>query len=209
MKDKIEVEYLHRYKMKKKEMIVWNSLCTKVRTNCCRMELPDGYAETINESISSSVPYAYERGYYKKNKTFYEISQGDRGALSLTLSTQSEECAIWYFTEQIASSVGLDLELKNRSQYTPLWRYHDKFDDANKCWRESPQGWKINLRYDGRIYWFEYTIRALSKIYKGERIDDYIETRIRYMNQWFDEAHWGFDKDRMCFIEISDSPEHD
>ena len=210
MKNDYLAEMMYRYKMNADENRTWNAFCTEIEENCSKMELPTEFEVDIRNYLLPKA-YAYSRGYQFK-WGYYEVFVGDRGSLSIVLITNSKEEARWEYLKSIARDIGLSLELRNRKQTERMWHFGIKaYDPVLKKWNENPDGWKYNLRYDGRKYWFEYSICALSKVFNtnSSRMDMYITECTNLMNRWFYDQHWGFDKLQMEFVELSTSPEHD
>lgn len=191
------------------ESNIWHIFCIEVESNCKRMKIPKAHKNTISEHLAPQFTYAFSRGYHSK-LGYYEIAEGDRGSLSISLATIFKDEAMWHYLKNIASSVGYSLELINRKCYEPMWHYGtERYDSALKTWNENPSGWKYTVRYDGRKYWFEYAISALSNVYDEQHLDDYISECENFMNRWFCDKHWGFDRSIMEFVEESTSLEHD
>ena len=200
---------MYRYKMNADENKVWVDFCTLVDEHCKKMELPAEYEKNVKDHLVSQ-SYEFSRGY-QSEWGYYEVYD-ERGNLSIILTTTSKEDAMWKYLKSITTEVGLSLELKNRNLTEPLWHYGtQKYDPVLKKWNENPVGWKYDLPYDGRKYWFAYCICALSKIYDVHdlRMDTYIKECTDYMNRWFYDQHWGFDILQMKFVELSHSTKHD
>jgi hypothetical protein len=197
--------------MNAEENKVWDAFCVEIEKDCAKMQLPAEFEAKIKRHLLPCVPYAYTRGFQFR-RGYYDVCEGDRGSLSIILMTTSKEEARWAHLKSIASEIGLALELRNRNQTEPMWHYGiQTYDPVLGKWNENPDGWKYDLRYDGRKYWFEYCICALSKVFDVNEspMDTYIRECTDYMNRWFYDQHWGFDKLQMEFVELSNSPEHD
>ncbi len=62
---------------------------------------------------------------------------------------------------------------------------------------------------DARIYGFEKYLRLLKTGYPPKLWEEEVRTYVRLMNYWYRESHWDYDREKLCFIEVSHSKEHD
>ncbi|MEA4910998.1 MAG: hypothetical protein VB092_00095 [Oscillospiraceae bacterium] len=194
------------YKMHISEQNVWESFCGRVHSCCSTMEIQADGKEIIDKKLKTSPSPDFYRGFHEKIG-YYELYVDDRGELNLKLQTAEEEEALWFFLKSIASDVGYKMECAFREQNLPKWRYGiASYDHVKKQWNENPPGWFYTVRYDGRLYWFGYAIRALEKYYHNcPRLNSYISQCTEHMNRWFKDEHWIFDKNAMRFVEARSS----
>jgi len=204
-------EKLYSYDMNSNENEVWIAFCSEVKMNCITMGIGLEFEAIIKNKLLTYMAHSYSRGY-QFGLGYYEVDAGDRGDLSIALLTDSKEEAMWEFLVSITREVGQYLEISNRKLNEPMWHYGTQtYDPVLKNWNENQDGWKYDLRYDGRKYWFEYSIRTLSKVFdiNSSKMNIYTKKCTDLMNHWFYDQHWGFDKLLMEFLELSNSPEHD
>ncbi|SHO48709.1 hypothetical protein [Anaerocolumna xylanovorans] len=179
---------LSYYKMTEEEEKVWKELCEKVHLYLAELQIPGEYEAVISERLKTNIYYTKNCGYHKEHGYYY-VEFGDRGSLHLLLLSGDINDALWCLLERIIDEISMRESQKNK--------------------RINESGWKCNTKFDYRKYWFEYEIKALSKIVDSEFLKDYINNRLHSMNWWFNPLHWGFDCKRMEFVEVSDSVERD
>ncbi len=80
--------------------------------------------------------------------------------------------------------IGINVELKNRSLLEKQW------NDSN-----------FSTSYDSRKYMFEFIVEIINQI-DVEFANQLTEEYTTYMNKWFDERHWEYDKETKQFLEI-------
>ena len=56
---------------------------------------------------------------------------------------------------------------------------------------------------------FERYLKNLKCGFPPARWEEKVEKHIHLMNYWYAVPHWDYDRDKLCFIEISDAKEHD
>ena len=80
--------------------------------------------------------------------------------------------------------IGINVELKNRSLLEKQW------NDSN-----------FSTSYDSRKYMFEFIVEIINQI-DVEFANQLTEEYTTYMNKWFNERHWEYDKETKQFLEI-------
>ena len=161
----------------------------------------------IEEKTNSVNPYFHEAGYCATAGYFY-IAIGDRGALSLECSSPNPDDIRWYLLQKIVSHVWQQMELAVRMTEEQNWRYKRTFTNGKLDFAEN-KNWLYNTVHDTRKFCFEYVINSLSRVFSMERLQPYVNERINYMNGKFEQPHWDFEWQKMCFVEISNSQERD
>ena len=203
----MDVKKLYKYQMNDEELRIWGLFQSQIRKDCQRVNVSISFTKYIETQIDSKYPYSHTSGYCTEVGYFY-VAEGDFGELFLECLSQNREDIRWYITEIIFSHIGQQLELEGRENEEKRWRYQRKFKKGKLKLRENKK-WIYNAVHDNRKYWFEYTISALAKIFDEDRVQPYVSNHITLMNRWFYDTHWDFDWENMCFIEVSDSKEHD
>ena len=89
------------------------------------------------------------------------------------------------------------------------WRYYrDHAEDGR--WRYvEHRSYDYNAIEDPRLYGFECFLRRLHYAFPPDRWERKVQEHVHLMNYWYTEPHWDYDRENLCFIEISDSREHD
>ncbi len=71
------------------------------------------------------------------------------------------------------------------------------------------RNYDYNAIDDARLYGFESFLRIFHFGATAERWEEQIERHVALMNFWYEKPHWDYDREQLCFIEISNSKEHD
>ncbi len=204
-------EILLHHVMNEEEQNIWLKLSGRVLKDCEKMKLLAEDQKTVLEALSIRIPGEYQRGYHHVHG-YYELAE-DSGKYYLDLVSSDEEEVRFYFLEKICDRVGFRKEFAKRETFRKEWHYTDSFDPVRGVWLENKgNDWKYDLRYDGRKYWFEETIRLLAVVYPLEespRLRNYIRTAAALLNRHFEKPRWGFDIVDMEFVEISKAKEKD
>lgn len=185
----MELRELYNYKMNPAELEEWMHVADKVRSLCEKLGLVDTYGVMIKNAISSSIFCDHRAGFCTKIGYYY-IEEGDRDKIYLKCQSRDpDEMAFHVMHQKILRTIGRKLEMEKRV--------------------ELEKNWTGNNNYDSRKYWFEYVIGNLAKVFEGRVVEKVILQYTGYMNRWFDDEHWQFDREKMEFVEVSDSKEHD
>lgn len=54
----------------------------------------------------------------------------------------------------------------------------------------------------------EDDLRRWKEVLSPERWEKKVRTHVDLMNRWFKKDHWGYDREKLCFVEISDCKEY-
>ena len=94
-------------------------------------------------------------------------------------------------------------------QEEKVWRYYRHHAENGKWLDTERRHYDYNAIEDPRLYGFECFLRASKYGLPSERWEKNVQDHIRLMNYWYTVPHWDYDRQALCFIEISDSKEHD
>ena len=197
---------LYTYRMTESDLQKWNQLQSQIIRDCQRVKTSPSFSEFINTQVSPAESYMHTAGYCNTVGYFY-VTEAERGELSLQCASHNSKDMRWYIMKKILIHIGRQLELKGREIEEKNWRYPRNFKNGELTFEEN-ENWIYNAVHDSRKFCFEYTIVSLGKIFEADRVYPYALECLNFMNKWFDPPHWGFDREKMCFIEISDSKEH-
>lgn len=202
-------EQLFRYLMSEAEQTEWISFTNYIKA-CVKKISNNKTTDIITERyLEEMTPYEWVRGYSNEFGFFVILQRERSNEKQIMLLTKDSKEASWYYLKEIFTEIGKKEEISKRSQYELQWhRGTREYDRIKKEWNENPTGWIYDLRYDGRKYWFEYTIHALGHYFPDSRLKEYIEILSKYMNRWFDDEHWIYDDEKEAFVENSHSLEH-
>lgn len=206
----MEINELFIYQMTQAECEKWSEVQDIIHRSCKVLNIPETYHSIIENATQSRG--AYHLAGFCETEGYYFVEEGDRGELHLACKTFSlAEICSYIMHHRILYAIGTKMELQNRSELEQRWKY--RVDNKNCRPRHLPlienSNYQYHTRYDSRKMWFEYIINNLAVIFDEERVEKVIEEYTGYMNRWFDDKHWEFDKTCKEFIEISDSVEHD
>jgi hypothetical protein len=203
----MDAKELYGYRMTSLETSKWLALQNQIMCDCQFLQISSQFKEIIEKKSSAKESYLHEAGYHEK-AGYYYISIGDYGEPALKCLSHDPNNMRWYVLEEIVTYVGQEQERKTRRTEEQNWRYTRDFKDGKPAYVENER-WIYNTIYDTRKFWFEYAINSLYKVFGASRLYPYVSEHIGLMNQWFVQPHWDFDWQKMCFVEISDSQEHD
>ena len=89
------------------------------------------------------------------------------------------------------------------------WRWY-RHHAENGQWRYvERRHYDYNAIEDARLYGFESFLRKLKYGFPPERWEERVCEHVKLLNYWYAVPHWDYDREKLCFIEISDSREHD
>ena len=130
---------------------------------------------------------------------------GERGGPDeVVYAAKSEEdLKLWQF-EQVCRFIK-EKEPPARKR----WRWYRDHAENGKWLYVERQSYDYNAIEDPRLYGFECLLRRLKNGFPRDRWERAVKERVRLMNYWYDKPHWDYDRKKLCFIEISDSREHD
>lgn len=185
----MELMELYNYKMNPAELDEWMRVAEKTRGYCAQLGLIEDYGVMVKNAISSSVFCDHRAGFCTKIGYYY-IEEGDRDKIYLKCQSYDiDEMTFYVMHQKILRTIGRKLEMEKRV--------------------ELEKNWTGNNRYDSRKYWFEYVLSNLISVFEGQQIKQTIAQYTDYMNRWFDDVHWKYDLEKMEFMEVSDSKEHE
>ena len=148
-------------------------------------------------------PIDFFSGYYLDGLTV--MSEGERGAPdTVEFRARSEEELRYWQLEVVCQLIR---EVRPRKE--KRWRY-TRLDAPDGHWRYvEHRHYDYNAIEDARLYGFECYLRNLKCGFPPDRWEEKVRERVKLMNVWYVTPHWDYDREKLCFIEISDSKEHD
>ena len=140
-------------------------------------------------------------GYYLDGLTV--MSEGERGGPdTVAYRAESEEDLRYWQLECICRFVG-------KADRSKTWRYcRDHAENGSWLYVEH-RHYDYNAIEDPRLSGFERFLRNIKYGFPPDRWEKKVKEYVHLMNFWYTIPHWDYDRDRLCFIEISDSKEHD
>ncbi len=89
------------------------------------------------------------------------------------------------------------------------WRYlRDHAEEGRWFYRER-RHYDYDAIEDPRLYGFESFLRILHFAFPPDRWEEEVRDHVRLMNYWYKVPHWDYDREKLCFVEIGGSREHD
>ena len=132
------------------------------------------------------------------------LREGERGGPeTVVFRAESEEELRWWELEIVCRFI--------KRKHLParkVWRwYRDHAEQGH--WRYvEHRRYDYNAIDDARLYGFECTLSVMKHAFPPERFEAQVHKRVGLMNRWFRTPHWDYDREKLCFIEISDSREY-
>lgn len=151
----------------------------------------------------SDQPIDFFSGQYLNGLTV--MSEGERGEPDIVVfAAHSEEELKYWQLEQVCRFI----KEKNPPE-RKTWRYVRDHAESNRWYYIEHRHYDYNAIEDPRLYGFERFLRSLKTGFPPVRWEAEVQKHVRLMNFWFAVPHWDYDRKKLCFIEISDSKEHD
>ena len=130
------------------------------------------------------------------------MAEGERGEPDrLVFEAKDEEDLKWWQLDQICHFVG-------KSDRSVTWRwYRDHAEDGQWYYIEH-RHYDYNAIDDPRLPGFERYLRNVKYAFTEDYFEEKVEEYTGLMNRWYLVPHWGYDRESLRFIEISDSREY-
>ena len=131
------------------------------------------------------------------------MAKGERGGPDVVVyKAKDDEDLRWWQLEVICSFIG---EFDN----SKVWRwYRDHAENGHWTFIER-RHYDYDAIEDARLPDFECRLRNMRFGFPADRWEERVQHYIGLMNLWYTNPHWDYDRENLCFIEISDSREHD
>jgi len=127
------------------------------------------------------------------------MSEGERGDPdTVCYEAKDEEDLKWWQLNVICGFVG-------KADKSKTWRWYRDF--AGHGFIEH-RHYDYDAIEDARLPGFERYLRNLKHAFPEEYFRKQVEKYTGLMNRWFLVPHWGYDFEKLCFIEISHSREY-
>ena len=89
-----------------------------------------------------------------------------------------------------------------------VWRWYRDHAEQGRWRYVEHRRYDYNAIDDARLYGFESALSVMKHAFPPERFEAQVHKRVGLMNRWFRTPHWDYDREKLCFVEISDSREH-
>ncbi len=133
------------------------------------------------------------------------MQEGERGGdASIVYRAKDEEDLRWWQLEQVCRFIH-----EPNPPARKIWRYYRDHAEDGKWLYTERRNYYYNAIEDPRLFGFERFLRLMHYGFPPGRWERAVRDHVRLMNYWYKEAHWEYDREKLCFIEISDSKEHD
>ena len=131
----------------------------------------------------------------------------DRGPAIIVYKAANEEDLRLYWFDLFCNRISQEWELFDRKENEKKWRFLRATVKNGKRLYIEQKNYKYNAIEDTRLDWFEKHLNLIKPVISSKSWDKKVEEYIHLLNTWYKEPHWDYDRDRLCFIEISDSIE--
>ena len=205
---------LLRYKMDREELKIWAEMCLNIKKKFEALNLPPTAYETLDKKFFNDEPYSGSRGY-SKDIGYYNVSEGDRGAVSVNLIAKTFEEAQNLFIGNLARDIGYACTFKDRDkieqEHRHEWRYYEEQEGIvpgvhgtrRVIYRTIENAtWKYDTEYDYRKYWFEMTLGILKQLVPRDFLEEEIKSYEESMNHHFENDFWKFNVSSMSFEQV-------
>lgn len=169
----------------------------KVDKKWIREHLPK---EISDRTINSAARFT---DYYRDGLKIF--CNGDRAIFYEEYEAKDEEDLLLWAYKECCEEISYAIEINKRKENTLKWRYsmdHAEDDEWKYVEREN---YVYNTIEDTRLVSFEEYLRLVKNGLPKKDWEKEVRERVKLMNHGFKVKHWDYDKEKMCFIEISDS----
>ena len=132
------------------------------------------------------------------------MSEGERGDPDkIHYEAKDEEDLKWWQLNVICGFVG-------KADKSRTWRWYRDYANSKIgqfCYIEH-RHYDYDAIEDARLPGFERYLRNLKYAFPEDFFRKKVEEYTGLMNRWFLIPHWGYDFEKLCFIEISNSREY-
>ena len=130
------------------------------------------------------------------------MAEGERGgADTVVYRAESEEDLRFWQLENICRFVG-------KAENVKTWRYYRTYAENGQWFYIEHRRYDYNAIDDARLYGFESALSVMKHAFPPERFEAQVQKRVGLMNRWFRTPHWDYDREKLCFVEVSDSREY-
>jgi hypothetical protein len=131
------------------------------------------------------------------------MSYGERGDPDeVCFEAKDEEDLRWWQLERICHFVG-------KADKSRTWRWYRDHAENGRWLYVEHRHYDYDAIEDSRLAEFENFLRNLKYGFPAAEWEKRVQKYVGLMNKWYLIPHWDYDRERLCFIEISDSREHD
>ena len=166
------------------------------------MKIYEEWIRTRLPKHLANEPIDFFHMYYLDGLTV--MTEGERGGPGVVVfeAKNEEEMRYW----QLELACHLIKEPKSREK---TWRYYRDHAENGQWYDVERRRYDYNAIEDARLYGFECFLRNLKCGFPPDRWEERVQEHVRLMNRWYKTPHWDYDRERCCFVEISESKEHD
>ena len=137
------------------------------------------------------------------------MSRAERGGPdTVVYEAKSQEDLLYWQLEEVCSSLAYR-HTHNTNYPKKRWRYYRHHVENNNWLYIEHKRYDYNAIEDDRLSWFELCLRYLHYGLPNERWEECISRYTHLLNHWYNDPHWEYDREKLRFIEISSSKEHD
>lgn len=112
---------------------------------------------------------------------------------------------LWAY-KKCCMEIAYGMELANREENEPKWRYlMDHVEDGEWVYVEN-KNYVYNTVEDTRLVCFEEYLRMIKGNVPEDDWEKEVQKYLEYMNVDREVPHWGYDREKMVYVEISEEP---
>jgi hypothetical protein len=133
------------------------------------------------------------------------MQEGERGGADVVVyRAKDEEDLRWWQLETVCRFIH-----EKDPPARKIWRYSRHHAEDGRWFYIERRHYDYNAIEDARLYGFESFLRILKYGFPPDRWEEKVRELVCLMNYWYAVPHWDYDRERLCFVEVSDSREHD
>ena len=138
------------------------------------------------------------------------MTEGERGGDDVLVykAKSEEDLMLWQYSE-VCRFIGDWPEFDKKMGYPKRWRYYRAYAENNRWKYIEYTKYDYNAIEDSRLHGFEQYLALVKIGFPPDRWEKEVKIHIDLMNYWYSKPHWDYDREKLCFIEISNTKEHD
>lgn len=136
-------------------------------------------------------------------KIIREYHHGD--AMGKVYEAKDEDDFLLWFFKECCDELSSELIKPDRLKERLRWRYVDRSWGYDRRIYVEREEYEFNTIEDRRLPKYEEYLRLVRPVLTPKQWEGEVQERLNLMNQYFKDPHWDYDRDRMVYVEISDS----
>lgn len=182
---------------------------TRVGQDCYKMPRLKVDKKWIRDHLPEEIPdrtvnrVTRFTDYYRDGLKVF--SNGDRAVFYEEYEAKDEEDLLLWAYKECCEEIAYAMEVNTREENIAKWRYSMDHVENDEWMYVERKEYVYNTIEDTRLESFEQYLRLVKNGLPQKHWEKEVRKHIKLMNHGFTAPHWDYDKEKMIFVEISDS----